>query len=382
MKPSLLISCDFYLPGYKAGGPVRSLAPIVDNLKNDFDITIITRNHDLVTEAPYPDVCSNQLNERQGVHVLYLSEKNIVRGLYHFLKNKIVDVFYINTFFSPKFSILPLLLVRCGVFFPHRIIIAPRGELGDGALLVKSFRKKFFLKCYRFLFPMKKIEWHATSENEKSEIKMFFGEHVKITLLSNLPAQQLLNAITHLKQADQLKIIFLSRIAKKKNILFALDVLSKVSGSVQFDLYGPIHHPDYWQLCLEKIKQLPKNISVTYHGDLSYETVHQTMQQYDLFFLPTLNENYGHVIVEALSAGVPVLLSDQTPWHDVEKYHAGWVFPLSDEPCFIERIQKLILCNQEQYAQYQQGALDYVKARVRDTSFSEAYRIFFSSTTK
>ena len=38
----------------------------------------------------------------------------------------------------------------------------------------------------------------------------------------------------------------------------------------------------------------------------------------DVFLLPTGGENFGHAIFEALSCGVPVLISDQTPWRGLE----------------------------------------------------------------
>jgi glycosyltransferase involved in cell wall biosynthesis len=55
---------------------------------------------------------------------------------------------------------------------------------------------------------------------------------------------------------------------------------------------------------------------------------------HDLFILPTLGENYGHVIVEAWAAGVPVLLSDQTPWRGLSGKRIGWDFPLSSPHLF------------------------------------------------
>jgi glycosyltransferase involved in cell wall biosynthesis len=49
-------------------------------------------------------------------------------------------------------------------------------------------------------------------------------------------------------------------------------------------------------------------------GDVSPERVNAVFAAYDLFILPTLGENFGHVILEALTAGTPVLTSDQTQW--------------------------------------------------------------------
>ena len=52
--------------------------------------------------------------------------------------------------------------------------------------------------------------------------------------------------------------------------------------------------------------------------------------------------NFGHVIAEALSVGCPVIISDQTPWNDVEKYNAGWALAIDKEQLFVNAIRALM----------------------------------------
>ena len=42
-KKKLLVFTDWYLPAYKAGGPVRSIANIVAHLKDEIDSLIIEK---------------------------------------------------------------------------------------------------------------------------------------------------------------------------------------------------------------------------------------------------------------------------------------------------------------------------------------------------
>jgi glycosyltransferase involved in cell wall biosynthesis len=125
-----------------------------------------------------------------------------------------------------------------------------------------------------------------------------------------------------------MKLVFVSRISPKKNLLFALQLLPKIKGQVVFDIYGPVEDDDYWQLCQNSISTMPNNIRVKYNGSVPNEKVFEVLADYHFFFLPTLGENFGHAILEALSAGCPVIVSDQTPWRDFAKQGGGWDLPL------------------------------------------------------
>ena len=66
------------------------------------------------------------------------------------------------------------------------------------------------------------------------------------------------------------------------------------------------------------IAGLPSNVRVAYGGVVAPDEVTAVLRRHHLFFLPTHSENFGHVIVEALAAGRPALVSDRTPWTDLE----------------------------------------------------------------
>ena len=141
---------------------------------------------------------------------------------------------------------------------------------------------------------------------------------------------------THFKKNDDcLRVCFLSRISSKKNLDFGLKVLSDVSVPVQFDIYGPKESSVYWEECLKLISELPSNISVSYVGALEHSKVCETIAKYEIFFLPTRGENFGHVFIESWMAGVPVLISDQTPWRDLEIKKLGWDISLDKPDKFV-----------------------------------------------
>ena len=134
---------------------------------------------------------------------------------------------------------------------------------------------------------------------------------------------------------------FISRIVKMKNFVFSFHLLSKVSVPVEFYVYGPVEDKLYWKNCLKLASKLPTNIKFKYCGSLDYDEVKKELVKYDLFLLPTLGENFGHVIFEALSVGTPVLISNKTPWNNLTQEGVGWDLPLTNVGKYVEVIEDL-----------------------------------------
>ena len=73
-------------------------------------------------------------------------------------------------------------------------------------------------------------------------------------------------------------------------------------------------------------------------GPLDKKNIHNTLAKYDLFVFPTLGENFGHVIFDAIKSGLPILISNKTPWNDIEDYRIGWSIPISEKAKYLEII--------------------------------------------
>ena len=88
-----------------------------------------------------------------------------------------------------------------------------------------------------------------------------------------------------------------------------------------------------------RMNEMPDNIRVKYNGPVDREHVKAILSQYDVFFLPTHRENFGHVISESLSVGTPVLISSNTPWRNLLADRLGWDLDLANEGDFVEVIE-------------------------------------------
>ena len=364
-KKTILIFVDWYLPGYKAGGPIKSISSLVNYLKNDFNFLIITSDTDFGESKPYPSLkCDTWIKIDTSTSVFYASKEFLNRkNILTLTKSIEFDLIYLNSFFSFYFSILPLFFCKRGII-RKPILIAPRGMLGTGALKLKSNKKKLFIMFSKFTCLHKHINWHATSEKESQEIRNVFGQKSDISMVPNLQYNEISHSPLILKKTEgELKLFFLSRISEKKNLLFALQLLQKINVNehtkIQFDIYGPIEDKTYWQKCLEVINNLKSiGININYFGAIKNEEVADMIAKYHFLLLPTLNENYGHVIVESFVNGKPVIISDQTPWRDLENSNVGWDIALNN----LSKFEKVINdCIEMENTKYEKMVVDTLK---------------------
>ena len=252
-------------------------------------------------------------------------------------------------------------------------MLAPRGELCTGAFR-KKYKKIPYITALKILGLIRDVHFQSTSDEETETIKKWFGvSESKLHFLTNIPSIPKEEYPHRQKESGSAWLIFLSRIIWKKNLLFALQCLREVKGNVQFDIYGPIEDKEYWEKCQQEIKTLPDNIKVNYCGLIGHDEVHKTFAQYDAFLFPTLSENFGHVIVEALSVGCPVIISDQTPFTDVGEYGAGWALNLESQEAYIKAVDCITGESEEQIKERRDHASEYFIGKMKLSDMREKY---------
>lgn len=386
VKPVILTFTCFYLPGYKGGGPIRTIASMADMLGDEFEFRIVTNDRDLDSDTPYPDIRVNEWQQVGKAQVLYAAPGTLTfTFMRHLINSTPHDFLYLNSCFSPLFAILPLLLRRLGLIQSPAIIIAPRGEFSKGALQLKAYKKKIFL-CLSKLFGLyTNLTWQASSQHEKEDILALFPQGRlsaarRIVVAPDLsqPRQISADCTKKLKIPGSLKVVFLSRISPKKNLEGALNMLRGVKGEVVFDIYGPLEDMVYWEKCQNSIKTLPASVRVQYKGMISHDKVAEVFQAYDLFLFPTLGENFGHVILEAFVTGCPVLVSDQTPWRDLEMAGVGWDLPLDQPEKITAVVQQCVDMGGADMQQLSERAMKYGVQKATDTAVVQQNRELFN----
>lgn len=370
------------MPGTKAGGPVRSIFSLVSLIKNHFDIYIFTSNCDLGNNEEYKDVKPDTLFENEGVNYYYFSKNNLNVDSILEQVNKInPSLIYLNSFWSYNFSIGIVKAKNSGLISAP-ILLAPRGMLGKGAMGLKSFKKIVFITLAQIFNSYSKITFHATNRQEEKDILKRF-KNAKIQTASNLNSGIALS-IHKVKEEKKLKLFYLSRIARIKNLHFALEVLKDIPEeiSIEYDIYGNNEDKEYWDECKSIIQSLPENIKVNYKGELQFNRVQETIAAYHALFLPTLNENFGHSIVESFLSGCLVVISDQTPWTNLEKEKIGFALPLENKKNFVNALIDMAKLNNADYALKSKQAISYISHKLNIQKNIEEYKNLFNGTIK
>lgn len=347
----ILVFTDWYLPGYKAGGPIRSMANMVKSLKGKYQFYIVCRNTDYLESKPYRDIDSdswNILSENESVYYIS-SEKLAIALIKKLISTRDIEMVYINGIYSFYFSILPLIFAKKHKL--KKIIVAPRGMLSNQAYSSKKLKKKLFTKVCQVFGFYKQVFFHTTSAAENFDIQKLKLKPAGIAMLPNLPpAIDKTEFVKPEKHTGELRLVSIARISPEKNTLFALQTLKycQYRGKINFDIYGPVYHKAYWKQCLEIISQIPENIKVSYKGELDNNKVINTLLAYQFFFLPTQGENFGHSILEGFLAACPAIISNKTPWKNLEEQKLGWDIELKHE-LFATILQKAIDLDNEKY---------------------------------
>lgn len=377
----ILTFIDYYLPGYKGGGPIRTLVNFVEQLGEEIKLKIVTSDRDLGDETPYHGVSANVWGRVGKADVRYVSpDKFSFFFLRQLMRDATFDVIYLNSFFSYRGAIKPLLLRRLGMVRNVPVILAPRGEFSPGALALKPLKKRVFMRLSKMVGLYGGIIWQASSEVEAKDIRRCFGDELTIFVapdIASVVAPSSLPRRETIKLRGKLDIVFLSRISRKKNLDGALRLLGNLEGDIRFNIYGPLEDPGYWAECEQIISELPQNVAVQYCGTVANENVLSVMAEHDVFLFPTHGENFGHVILEAFLAGCPVVLSDQTPWRGLADKEAGWDIPLSDVAAFHSVLQRCVIMDHEEYRIWSDGARAFGLFQTNDGSVAARNRALF-----
>lgn len=373
---TILIFTDWYVPGYKAGGPIQSVFNLAQLLSKDFKVKVVTRNTDLNSDEDYPGLMADTWVQMSDNHqVMYLSKANInFKTIKQLIKQNTNNAILINGLYSFYFSFLPTLL--CVAYPVKKVLIAVRGMLHASALSVKPLKKQLFLAFARGFGLYNKSVMLATNPSEAEEIKRVFGK-IKPVIAPNIPA------LYHELQAksstnDVFTMAFVGRIAPEKNPLLVLEALKHYSKPIRVIFCGGSNDSEYLSQFKQGLEQLPHNVQTEYYPNMPHHEVQKLLSKIDLMVLPSLGENFGHAIYESFVAGVPVIIGNNTPWKNIETKLAGIEIQPDDSQALLTAIDKFTSMDATSYQAWRQGANTVASMYYSSNNFRQIYLELFS----
>jgi glycosyltransferase involved in cell wall biosynthesis len=381
---TILTLADYYLPGTHAGGALRSLANLIATLGDEFEFRVITRDRDWLSGERYPHITPGTWESVGPAKVMYLSPEQVrPAALRRVISETRHDVLYLNSLFSRVFTLSVLAYRRAGMIPPRPVILAPRGQLTPGAMGINGRKKTAFLVAARMAGLYRDITWQASSPEEEREVHEHFdgaGAPARATVAPDLPTpwDQLAVMAHRRKSAGSLQATFISRIARKKNLLGAIELLRGMKTGTVFDAYGPPEDPQYLGECEAAMATLPPHVKARYAGALEYDQIAPAFARYDIFLFPTLGENFGHVLIESLAAGCPVAVSDRTPFRDLEERGAGWVVPLEEPDRYRGVLEACAAMGADEHARMSNAAREYARRVIMNPTPTEQNRQLFA----
>ena len=360
----ILAVVEWYPPAYKAGGPIRSVHNLMQLLlaQTDHHLEVVCGDRDLDSPSPLEDIEPDVPHMRDGIQVTYRSSVTHAWWLEKLRgtpDNPAPDVVYLNSLFSVPFALHPLRAARTlGI----RVVLAPRGMLGAGALAIKPVKKKVFLTAARLLGLFRGVRWHASTEVERAEILTHLpGSDVHTAM--NVP---LFDAnVLPISAGQGLTWVMVGRIQQKKNLHFALEALQDVDlkgKHLRVELVGPAEDEVYLQHLLSLSKP---GLDVVHVGAVPPHELGEVWGRSHALLMPTTHENFGHAVVEAWAHGRPVLLSDQTPWRGLSEAGLGWEVPL-EKALWADRMQETLQWPKEMWEAMSEACVAKHRSLVED----------------
>lgn len=276
-----------------------------------------------------------------------------------------VDVIHNNSFWMcsnvyPYYAIRRLRRVP-GAKVP-KFVNSPRGTLAPWALKHHWLQKRIFGFFAGQYAAMRATDmWHATSEKEYWEIRNAgFAQPVAI-----VPIGMDIPSFEHKVQGQgdansSRRVVFFGRLHRVKaidNLVRAWGRLVAPTKGLNADHTGPF--PD-WELViagpdcgvrgdLEKVIQEMRIPRVRFVGELNGHSKYEFLASADLYVLPSLTENFGVTVAEALACGTPVIATEGTPWSGLNEKKAGLWIPIGTDP-LVNALQRLMSLDDDERA--------------------------------
>jgi glycosyltransferase involved in cell wall biosynthesis len=370
-KKTIRIIIGRFLPNYLDGGPIKTIFNLTFFLHKKINFKIVTSPFERGSKATNPKISKiNEWLKETYYDIIFL--KNGVFSLKQLMKNVFMfnDDVYLCGLYSP-YTFLSLLIY----FFTRKkikVYIAPMGDLNPKLIKIKSFKKNLYLFILSLFGLTKKVMWSCSNEEEETFVKKYFPS-AKTIVASDIPSHSLNKYSIKSKTVfSPIKIVFFSRIIENKNLLYAIDLISKLNPvQYSFHIYGDTPDLNYWNKCKQQL--VNKSINYKYYGPYNSLELSEFLVDKHFFIFPTFGENFGHVVFEALSYGVVPIMTNLPHFKSLFDSKSGFSIEIQNFEYSVGVLKKALSLNLKNYLFYSENAYKQYKKMYCDIIRNSGY---------
>ncbi len=286
------------------GGPSNSIPPVCSYLSNYVDMKLYCFKNNLNNEK-------YAIESFKSNNPFFFSKK-----LYNSLKNDIKHNDIVHTQGIWLFPNIVPYIIKKKISF--HFVLSPRGMLSKWALENSRIKKKIVYTLGGQKKAFEQVDcFHATSLTEYKEIRSF-GLKQPVALIPNG------TYAGKISKKRKLYISFFGRIHPKKGIENLINAFNEISNLSKYSLniYGIPEDLSYFNK-IEKLCRLNDKINLL--PPVYGEKKTLAYQESSFVIMPSFSENFGNVILEAISQGIPVIASQNSAWGEIEDRNVGFL---------------------------------------------------------
>jgi glycosyltransferase involved in cell wall biosynthesis len=344
----LLYAVHGYKPAFRIGGPAVSVSAVAERLvRRGHEVTVVTSDLDLGERL---DVPLESEVDVHGVKVWYFPTARLLSrwlptvsghgggflyapAMARMLNERVSSMDAVHThlpFIYPTYAAARAAFAANKPLFYHQ-----RGVLDPQRLAFRRVKKKVYLELVEKSILNRAEMLVALTAHEVSTFRSI-GVQTPCRVVPNgveLPRPELdveLRAQDKWGIAHDAKVVlFLGRIHPLKGVRLLVEAFSQACGpgtNTQLVVAGPDEDGEAARL-QTRVDRLALRSSVLFPGPIDSKDKALLFARATLFCLPSVSEGFSMAVLEALASGVPVLLSPECNFREVEGARAGLVVP-------------------------------------------------------
>lgn len=313
-----------YKPAFIYGGPTMSVSILAEQLtKTGVLVNVFTTTANGTGELP---VEINKPVMVDGVKTIYF--KRITKDHTHFSPSLLAhvwrnapdfDVVHIHAWWN----LVSVLSCLVAVIRNVPVVLSPRGTLSNYSFNNKNSRSKNFIQTVLGKPLLRNCYIHTTSNNELSAVNAITKSKASFNIPNFIELGENKPSVNN-KTVAYLKLIYLSRIEEKKGLDILLGALKTVTIPYKLTIAGD-GNADYINYLKDIAVKNNVSDKINWIG-FQQENKFDVLREHDLLILPSHDENFGNVVIESLSVGTPVLISEKVGLADYVKENGlGWI---------------------------------------------------------